>query len=289
MPQKYDFTFCRFLQLTRCHFQVQASIRSVEFKKIQTSHKGIFYFFMTSLLEKKGNSGMGLIAILVTVTITAILSLSIASMLKFFSTTVGYQSSRGNLESTLASLDRVFLDSDTCQDAFVTATGTRAKIDGTIPVGGVASSPNGIRYRSGGNLITAGQEIGTFKVTSISLIRQGGPVGIKDKTGTDKWRWDMVLKIVADLKEGVKAVGGRSSITRNYTVAIVTPNALDGANLTAIETCSESTSVLLQQFCLSIAGGAWSAADGLCRIGAEARTTDPASPAIGQIWFRTDL
>lgn len=243
--------------------------------------------------EKQKNPcrGISLLEILVALTLLGVLIYGAIHFLSYFTKFTSIQTSKGELAILTASLDRVFSDQITCQNAFRSdrVANTRADMNLSIPIVGtiVAGSPSdGIISRPlsiasrGAPVAVVDQKVGVYSIREITIIRNGDPTGISG----GRWSWDVTLNVTFTPNKTVKEKGATEKIQK-FALSIITAAVGAGVATVPIDTCTTNERITAQTMCGRIIGGFWDGNN--CQILLENRATDPAAPQPGQLWLRT--
>jgi len=235
-------------------------------------------------MRRFGSNGFGLLEVLAAVSVIGLISYFFVQMLSSSNKMFGYNRARNDWETTMSSLNRIFLDEDSCAGAFRATGGAADSFNLTIPIGGVVATPDSIAFKGTAQQIKVGQTIGNYRVQDIAFTRLDNPVDATNASGP-RWRWSTILTINATFVGTGTPVAGVTQLKKEFAMNIFTPNT----GTATILTCSGKSTMTNQNICQAMANGVYDAVTDKCSIVLEGRTADPASPAVGQMWLRTDL
>lgn len=235
-------------------------------------------------MRRVGSKGLGLLEVISALSVIGLISYFFAQMLSSSNKMFGYNRARNDWETTMSSLNRIFVDEDSCAGAFRATGGAADSFNLTIPIGGVVATPDSIAFKGTAQQIKVGQTIGNYRVQDITITRLDNPVDAPNASGP-RWRWSTILAITATFNGTGAPVAGVTQLKKEFALNIFTPNT----GTATILTCSGKSTLSNQGICQAMANGIYDAVTDKCSIGIENRTSDPATPAVGQMWLRTDL
>ena len=223
--------------------------------------------------------GGALISAMIAVAIVSIVTVVLSKVTLNSHQSLSIERSRNQWDISGSSMSRTFYDEVSCLGAFRQGDGlTPTSFITGATIDSVAASPMAI-YFGEQKIVKVGENLASGSVVSISEMNiyvRSSAVSLAPASDRYLWQADLVVK------------SSLSDVAKTYSLQILTsiPATLGGP--ADILSCSYIT-LSPQQICSSVKGGVYSVGTKICRVGAEARTSDPGSPVNGQFWLRVDL
>lgn len=232
---------------------------------------------------QKNIRGVSMLELTIAGAVLGVVVLSMAKLFAFFSTSERHVASVNDWGNTMNSVRQLVSNGTNCKNAFRNGAAAATFNAGTTP----GSTLTAIAMNNGTiPILSVGQKIGGYTVSGMNLTKVAGPAGVAGSAPAQQ-QYLVQLNVTATGAAKTMEQAGRSSSL------LINLYAYAGAAPQTIVTCSSvddgPPTISQQDFCGEIIGGVWNSTTSKCTVVMEPRTSDPASPAQGQMWLRTDL